>query len=148
MPKLGTISLKKSQQREVKRITEYLVSGGAYFWSGYLLFFITYTGLHWTLWWAKLAANIFGWIINYVLQRYWVFNNPKLSHHKTEVTGRYIFITLVDWLLDYLIVYGLRSIGLTPYLGQFVSAGFFTFWNYAWYKLWVFPQKYPKKRQA
>ena len=148
MPKLGTLTLKKSQAREVKRITEYLVSGGAYFWSGYLLFFITYTGLHWSLWWAKLAANIFGWVINYVLQRYWVFNNPRLSKHKTEVTGRYIFITLVDWLLDYLIVFGLRSVGLTPYIGQFVSAGFFTFWNYIWYKLWVFPQKYPKKRHA
>ncbi|MGZ6004877.1 MAG: GtrA family protein [Candidatus Saccharimonadales bacterium] len=138
--------LKKKQAREVKRITEYLVSGGAYFWSGYAAFFVGDKIFHLNLWWAKLAANIFGWIINYILQRYWVFNNPKLAKHQLEVTSRYITITLVDFMLDYLIVRSLKSIGISPYIGQFISAAFFTVWNYVWYKWWVFPDKYPRKR--
>lgn len=137
---------KKAKQTEVKRITEYLVSGGAYFWSGYLAFFVCDKGLHFTLWWAKLTANLIGWTINYGLQRYWVFNNPKLSKHKIEVTSRYIFITLLNFVIDYLIIRYLKSIGITPYIGQFISAGFFTIWNYVWYKLWVFPNNYPKRR--
>jgi len=111
-------------------------------------FFVGDKVFHLNLWWAKLAANIFGWTINYLLQRYWVFKNPKLAKHQTEVTTRYIMITLVDFVLDYLIVASLKSVGITPYIGQFVSSGFFTFWNYLWYRFWVFPDKFVKSRKA
>src|SRR3990167_3951419 len=119
----------RRQQRQIQFI-EYLISGGAYFWSGYLAFAFFWSSLDWSLWWAKLGANVVGWTVNYILQRYWVFNNKALRGHATEVTRRYIFITLVDFVLDFFIVYGLKVAGLTPYLGQFVSAGFFTIWNY------------------
>lgn len=134
--------------RELIRIAEYMASGGAYFWSGYAGFFVTDKFLHWNLWWAKLGANVFGWTINYLLQRYWVFSSPQLRQHRTAVTSRYIVITLVDFVLDYLIVAGLKAFGLTPYLGQFVSSGFFTIWNYIWYRDWVFPEKFSKRRRA
>jgi putative flippase GtrA len=110
-----------------------MVSGGLYFWSGYALFFVCDSIFGWSLWWAKLSANIFGWTVNFMLQRYWVFRNPKLAKSQSQVTFRYMVITLVNFVLDYFIVYG-----LTPYIGQFASAGFFTVWNYVWYKTWVF----------
>jgi putative flippase GtrA len=137
MPKLN-----KKKHKLAVQFIKYSVSGGAYFWSGYLMFFIADKGLHWSLWWAKLSANILGWIVNYTLQRYWTFNNAELKKHKTQVTFRYAVITLVDFVLDYAIVASLKHYGLTPYLGQFASAGFFTFWNYFWYKFWVFPEKF------
>lgn len=140
--------LKKRQRKLAIQFVEYAISGGAYFWSGYLVFFIADKGLHWNLWWAKLSANIVGWIINFSLQRYWVFNNQSLKGHQTQVTGRYMVITLVDFGLDYLIVAGLKSVGLTPYLGQFASAGFFSVWNYLWYRFWVFPEKFPGKKRT
>lgn len=140
--------LKKKDTREVKRITEYLVSGGAYFWSGYAAFFVGDKIFHLNLWWAKLAANMFGWTINYMLQRYWVFNNPKLAKHRLDVTSRYMVITAVDFIIDYYIVRGLKSIGITPYIGQFMSAAFFTVWNYIWYRLWVFPDKFPRHKRT
>ncbi len=141
--------LKKKQKLELIRITEYMISGGAYFWTGYLVFFVCDQLLGLNLWWAKLAANLSGWTVNYVLQRYWVFNNKRLKKHQTEVTKRYIIITGVNFMLDYLIVAGLKAAGLTPYLGQFVSAGFFTVWNYLWYKYWVFPShKHKHKRPS
>ncbi len=132
---------KKEEAREVKRITEYLVSGGAYFWSGYLIFFVIDKVIGGSFFWAKSLATLGGWLVNYLLQRYWVFNNPKLQKHQLEVTGRYMIITLVDFVLDYFIVLGLKNVGVTPYLGQFVSSGFFTVWNYLWYKYYVFPEK-------
>jgi putative flippase GtrA len=124
--------------KRIVQLLEYSFSGGVYFWVGYLTFFICDKGLHWTLWWAKITADIVGWVANYILQRYWVFSSSRLSKHKVEVTGKYVFITLVDFVLDYFIVRALKSIGITPYIGQFVSAGFFTFWNYVWYRWWVF----------
>lgn len=141
--------LKKKQKLELIRITEYMISGGAYFWTGYLVFFVCDQLLGLNLWWAKLAANLSGWTVNYLLQRYWVFNSKRLKKHQTEVTKRYIVITAVNFMLDYLIVAGLKSAGITPYLGQFVSAGFFTVWNYLWYKYWVFPShKHKHKRPS
>jgi putative flippase GtrA len=134
----------KKQKKEVTRITEYMISGGAYFWSGYLAFFIIDKGLGMAFFWAKSISTLIGWTVNFVLQRYWVFKNPELAKHQTEVTSRYIILTVVDFILDFLIVYGLKLIGITPYIGQFVSAGFFTVWNYLWYKYWVFPEKFSK----
>jgi putative flippase GtrA len=138
---------KLKQKTSLKQITYYLISGGAYFATGYIVFFICDKGLHLNLWWAKLSANIIGWIINYILQRYWVFNNKHLSSQKIEVTYRYVIITAIDFVIDYLIVRELKTNGLTPYLGQFVSAGFFTVWNYYWYKYWVFPNKSKKSKK-
>ncbi len=131
----------QKQHKSLVQFAEYLISGGAYFWSGYALFAYLWSGLHWSLWWSTIVSNLFGWTVNYILQRFWVFNNKSRAGHKTEVTSRYIFITLVDFLLNYLILYSLRKIGITPYLGQFISAGFFTGWNYFWYRYWVFPDK-------
>jgi putative flippase GtrA len=136
--------LKKSQKREVRRITEYMISGGAFFWTGYAVFFVFDSVLGASFFWAKSLATLLGWLVNYILQRYWVFRNPKLKQHQAEVTGRYVTITLVNFVLDYLIVYGLKQVGITPYIGQFVSSGFFTVWNYLWYKYWVFPEKFQK----
>lgn len=141
------MKLSKKEKREVKRITEYFISGGAYFWSGYLVFFLLDKGLGLSLWWAKLLANITGWTVNYLLQRFWVFNNSALAHHKLEVGERYIFITIVNFALDYLIVATLKTNGITPYIGQFIASGFFTFWNYFWYRFWVFPEKFPRLKR-
>jgi putative flippase GtrA len=142
---------KRKQKSELTRITEYMISGGAYFWSGYATFGFMDKIIGANFFWAKSVSTLAGWTVNYILQRYWVFKNPKLANHQTEVTSRYVIITLVDFVLDFLIVYYLKRIGITPYIGQFVSAAFFTVWNYFWYKFWVFPDKFnkmPKKRQT
>ena len=134
------------RHRLIIQFVEYMISGGAYFWVGYGLFAVLWSGLRWSLWWAKLAANVTGWTVNFTLQRYWVFNNKSLKKHQTVITGRYIFITLVDFVIDYGIVAGLKAAGLTPYLGQFASSGFFTVWNYFWYRFWVFPTQFAKNK--
>ncbi len=140
--------LRKKQKREVKRITEYLISGGAFFWSGYLTFFVLDSLLGASFFWSKVTATLVGWTVNYLLQRFWVFSNPKLAKHQIETGRRYLIISFVNLLIDYFLVLGLKNIGISPYIGQFFSAGFFTIWNYLWYKLWVFPTKFKSKRAA
>lgn len=139
---------KKSKQNRklVIQFVEYMISGGAYFWIGYIILDYLYYALHFNLWWATIISNIIGWSVNFISQRFWVFNNKALKNHQTEVTGRYIFITLVDFLLNYVILYVLRLVGITPAIGQFISSAFFTVWNYLWYRFWVFPQKLTSKR--
>jgi putative flippase GtrA len=138
----------KKPKRELRRIVEYMISGGAYFWSGYLVFFFIDQVLDGSFFWAKSLSTLIGWSVNYVLQRFWVFSNPSLKGHGVKVTGRYLFITLVNFVLDYFIVWGLKNVGITPYIGQFISAGFFTVWNYLWYRLWVFPENHKRRKHA
>jgi putative flippase GtrA len=131
-------TLKKKQRRELVRIAEYLVSGGAYFWTAYILivFLTPVIGL----WWANLLGNGVGVTLNFILERYWVFTGSK-TRKTTDVSSRYIVYTGINFILSYLILRGLQNVGIPVAIGQFISAGFFTFWNYFWYKNWVFKGK-------
>lgn len=131
--------LPKNKQ-EFVQLVQYSITGGAWFWSGYLMFALCDQVFGLSLFWAKLIANLFGLTVNFVLERLWVFDDHKRRVKKlTIVTERYIFITIANLFIDYLIVRILRdSFGITPYIGQFISAGFFWGWNYLWYRYWVF----------
>jgi putative flippase GtrA len=122
----------------VVQFLEYLVGGMSYFWSGYAVFALCYTGLGWGWFPAKMLADLVGWTINYFIQRYWAFKNPALNHHEATILRKYSALTILNFGLDYLIIWGLDNIGISPYIGFFVSAGFFTVWNYLWYRFWVF----------
>ncbi len=138
--------MRKNQRKLIVQFVEYMVSGGVYFWVGYTILDYLYYAAHWSLWWSTIVSNVIGWSVNFILQRFWVFNNRTLKEHQTQVTGRYIFITLVDFILNYFILYGLKLAGITPAIGQFISSAFFTVWNYLWYRFWVFPQKFTGRK--
>jgi putative flippase GtrA len=140
----------KKQRREFKRMVEYVVTGGAWFWSGYAMFALLYSGFKWGIVPSKVTSYIFGLMVNFILERFWVFNDTRAKKQLQKVTGRYVILSVVNLGIDTLIVWSLAKIGITPYIGQFVSAGFFTIWNYVWYKLWVFARKSSPgpKRQA
>lgn len=140
--------MNKRFTRRIIQFAEYMVSGGAYFWTGYAAFFVFDRLLLWNLWWSVIVSNIIGWTVNFLLQRYWVFRNPSLKGHLADVTGRYLLLSLANFGLNYLIIKGLKDIGITPYIGQFISSAFFTVWNYLWYRFWVFPEQYNKVKQA
>lgn len=140
------MKITKKLKNKIIQFAEYMVAGGAYFWIGYGVFFALDKGLHWNLFATTMVSNLVGWTVNFILQRYWVFKNPNAKGHMGESTGRYIFITLINFGLNYAILWWLKSLGISPYIGQFVSSGFFTVWNYLWYKLWVFPERYKKPK--
>ena len=139
MKKKKTSQKRKRRQKLAIQFIEYLVSGGVWFWSGYIIIvgLDDYIGLFW----ANLIGNAVGITLNFLLQRYWVFRTKKPG--KIAFTaGRYIIYTLLNaFLLNYLILYGLRELfGIGPEIGQFIASAFFTVWNYFWYKVWVFPE--------
>lgn len=124
---------------EVRRFLKYMVGGGLYFWVGYIVFAFCYSVLHWNWFWSKVTCDIIGWSLNYAVQRFWAFSDQaKLGEMKHA--QRYIFIETIGFILDYLIIAGLYQLGISPYIGFFLSSAFFTVWSYAWYKYWVFPE--------
>lgn len=120
---------------------KYLTGGSVYFWSGYAVFAVCYSGFKWGWLYAKIAADLVGWSLNYLVQRYWAFAGDRIRLREIEHIGRYVLISTIGLILDYLIIAALYQIGITPYIGFFIAAGFFTVWNYLWYKYWVFPAR-------
>ncbi len=134
--------LKKKQKREVRRFAEYFISGGAQFWSGYIAFAVLWSVLKVDFWWAKSLSYFLGVTVNYFLERFWVFKQKNISRKQIETTaGKFYFLMFVNFLLDLGIVGGLKEIGITPYIGQFISSGFFTVWNWLLLTMWVFAKK-------
>jgi len=129
-------SRKHTKKSELQRFVEYFVSGGVWFWSGYVL--IVLLDNHVGLFLANFIGNAVGITLNFILERYWVFktkNPAKLA----IATKRYIvYTTLNAFVLNYLILEVLNRNGIKPEFGQFIAAAFFTVWNYFWYKLYVF----------
>lgn len=142
MPKIK-FAKRSIDRAAVIQFIKYFIGGSTYFWSGYIIFAIAYGGFHWVWWSAKMLADLIGWTLNYIAQRYWAFASASLAHHEASVAKKYIVLTIFNLVLDYLIVSGLKHFGISPYIGLFVSAGFFTVWNYLWYRFWVFLGRKP-----
>jgi putative flippase GtrA len=128
---------------DIVQFLKYFIGGSTYFWSGYIVFALAYGGLHWAWWPAKMLADAVGWTLNYLAQRYWAFNSNSLAHHELATAQKYTLLTIFNFGLDYLIVGGLKHLGISPYVGLFISAAFFTVWNYLWYRFWVFLRRSP-----
>lgn len=140
--------MNKKQIKEAKRFTKYMLGGGLQFWSGYAVFAFCDVVLGLPFWPNKVLAYFVGASFQFVTERYWVFKYKNLSHKRLGTSAeRFYGLMIVNFLLDLVIVGGLRELGLTPYLGQFVSAGFFTIWNYMLFKFWVFTSASRKRRK-
>ncbi|MEK9196423.1 MAG: GtrA family protein, partial [Patescibacteria group bacterium] len=136
-------------RREIIRFAEYMAAGGAQFWSGYIGFAILDKILGVTFWPAKILAYFIGATVNFFLERYWVFAQKKTSKKDVEKSAeKFYLLMFINFVLDLAIVGGLREMGISPYIGQFVSAGFFTVFNYLFFKIWVFAKKKkPRKKR-
>jgi putative flippase GtrA len=131
-------------EKQIKQFGKYMIGGGLYFIAGYTVFAICYSGFHWSWFPAKIVSDTIGWTLNYLVQRLWAFSD-QVHLSEMQHASRYIFIESVGFVLDYLIIGGLYAVGITPYIGFFISAAFFTVWSWLWYKYWVFPETGGKK---
>lgn len=137
--------MNKKQRKELTRFGEYMVGGGVWFWSGYIII-VVLTANDVSLFWANFAGNAVGITLNFIIERYWAFKTSRPTNIAVA-TWRYIIYTVLNaFVLNYLILKGLRSVGIEPAIGQFIAAGFFTIWNYIWYKAWVFKGEEKHKR--
>ena len=138
------VKLKKKQKRELERIIEYMIGGGVWFWSGYIL--IVLLDNHIGLFWANFIGNLVGLSLNFIIERYWAFRTNKPTK-LIVATKRYIVYTAINaFALNYFILLSLQNVGIMPEIGQFIASAFFTVWNYVWYKAWVFKGQDSKKR--
>lgn len=144
MPKLK-LRIKRPTKRGVIQFIYYNLGGVAFFLSGYLVFVLLYGVLHWWWWVAKGIADLVGWGLNYLIQRYLAFNEESKAQSQRKLISKYVGFSLLNVLIDYALVAGLYALGVSPFLGLWISSIFFTIWKYLWYKFWVFKNKPAKK---
>lgn len=122
----------------IKQFVIYNLGGAAFFVIGYGIFALLYGVFD--MWWvlAKAIGDLCGWTANYLIQRHLVFHKESQGQRERIILGKFTLISAVNLLLDYLIVGGLKLLGVSPFLGLWLSSIFFTFWKYLWYKIWVF----------
>lgn len=129
---------KYPSRHTLRQFAAYNVGGIAYFVVGYGLFVLLY-GVYGMPWWAaKAVGDICGWTVNYVLQRYVTFRRESRNHRERALLARFTTISVLNIPLDYAIVGGLKLLGVSPFIGLWLSSLFFTLWKYIWYKHWVF----------
>lgn len=126
------------RHKRLIQFIEYMIGGGVYFWSGLGVFAICYSLFNWDWLIAKMLADVVGFSLSYFIQRYWAFDDPRLKRKTLQTGKRYFLISAITLIVDYGIVATLKSMGVTPYIGLFVSSLFLTVWNYLWYRFWVF----------
>ena len=112
-----------------------------FFAAGYATFFVCDKLLHFDLFAAKQIANVVGLSLNFLVQRYWAFSTDMSKANQSGVMAKYGAVTLMNFMLDFGIIALLKKAGISPYIGQFISATFFTPWNYLWYKHVIFKDK-------
>lgn len=138
------MKLKKKQRKEITRFAEYMVGGGVWFWSGYIIIVALDDRL--PLFWVNFLGNAVGITLNFLISRYWVFKTKRPTKLGVATLRYIVYTALNAFALNYLILQGLRNVGIEPYIGQFIASAFFTIWNYFWYKAWVFKDKTPIRR--
>ncbi len=116
----------------------YNLGGAAFFVSGYLVFSLLYGLLHWHWLVAKGIADLIGWSLNYLIQHYLAFSEAARQQGHKKVLKKFVPFSLFNIPIDYAIVGSLKWLGITPFLGLWISSIFFTVWKWLWYKHWVF----------
>lgn len=135
------MKITKQIKKHINRFAAYMASGGAQFWTGYGAFALFDTVFGWTFWAAKSVSYLVGVTVNFALQSSWVFKGRRTKLQEEVVAAKFYGLMFVNFVIDFGIVAGLREMGVTPYIGQFISAGFFTVWNYALFNLWIFKKQ-------
>ena len=115
------------------------LAGNILFWGTYLGFFLLYEIVEWPEFVALATASIIAHGLFFVANSEWVFDeNGERKKTKGELT-RFIIFMGVNYFINLGIIYALSHyFGITPYIGQFISALYFTIWNFVGLKYWVF----------
>ncbi len=145
VPLLSKLRTNYRRMRPTKRgflqFLYYNLGGIVFFVSGYALFALLYGVFHWYWLLAKGLADLVGWALNYLVQHYLAFSQVAREHGHKKVLKKYIPFSLLNVLVDYAIVGGLRLVGVTPFIGLWIASLFFSIWKWLWYKHWIFARK-------
>ncbi len=148
----------KTKKRQLIRLAiQFLklqLAGNIIFWGTYLGYFVSdYVFGHPELW-ALALSSLLAHVVFFIVSREWIFDAATGRRKQRQEVIKFIVFMGFNYFLNLAIIEGLRHfLGITPYIGQFISGFFFGVWTYLGLKLWVFsgdahysPFRYNKKK--
>jgi putative flippase GtrA len=132
----------KLDKRTIIEFVKSNIAGNSMFVTTYITYFVCDSllgvSVELSLLYATIMGNTLGVLLNFLIQKFWVFKPGQKSTTTIQV-GRYVVFMIMNAAINYGIILGLETyLHITPYIGQFIAGYFFIGWNYFWYKLWIF----------
>lgn len=121
-----------------KRLQRFILSGVAAFTLEYAAFF----GLFYLAGLPLLVAHSLsfccGLITSFALNRQWAFKQPQFRRGKTSQFTLYLMLALLNLAATSLILKGLHTIGVEPYLAKVLVIALAATWNFLIYRAIIF----------
>lgn len=145
---------KFKKQFTLKNLIQFIklqLAGNILFWGTYIGYFVLHELVHMSQLSALAIASIVAHAAFFVVDKKWVFHEGE-GRRKTnvELTRFAIFMGL-NYFINLGIITGLLYFfDISPYIGQFISAMFFTVWTFVGLKYWVFlkPRRNATKKRG
>ena len=133
---------KIKRQFTLKNLIEFIklqLAGNILFWGTYLGFFLLYEVANWSEVAALAVASVIAHGFFFIANKEWVFDESSSRRKTSREITRFIIFMGINYFINLGIIAGLSHyFGITPYIGQFISAMFFTVWTFVGLKYWVF----------
>lgn len=135
--------MKKKQKKSlIKLAIEFVksqVAGNILFGGTYLGYFLLHEMAKWPDASALATASIIAHALFFIANKEWVFDDKTGRRKTSSEIQRFVMFMGMNYFINLGIIIGLQTyFGITPYVGQFIAALFFTFWTFIGLRFWVF----------
>lgn len=141
----GSMEEKIKKQLTLANLIQFIklqIAGNILFWGTYAGYPVFHEWLQWPEMAALATASIIAHILFFIADSEWVFNEKGKNGKESKTTAeivRFVLFMGLNYFINLGIIWMLSHyFDLTPYIGQFISALFFTLWNFVGLKYWVF----------
>lgn len=115
------------------------IAGNIPFWGTYFLFALLDKVFYAQTMPALFVSTIAAYTLFFIVSDWWVFSKSRGQRKKTTNIWRFIVFMSITALLTFNITIQLDEIfSISPYIGQFISAGISISWTFIGLKFWVF----------
>ena len=132
----------KDKKSLIKLAIEFLklqLAGNILFWGTYVGYFSFHELLKLDQVSSLVIASLIAHALFFLANRNWVFDDKTGQRKTSGEVVRFIIFMGINFFINIGIIQTLSIVyGITPYIGQFISAMFFVAWNFIGLKWWVF----------
>jgi putative flippase GtrA len=133
---------KKKNKGKFKLFIEFIkvqVAGNILFWVTYGSYFVFDAVARIPYPISFVMATIAGNIVFFMVDRQWIYNSHNGKRKSSQEIVRFILFMILNYFINLFIVQLLKdTFDISPYVGQFVAAAFFTVWTFLGLHFWVF----------
>lgn len=130
------------KQSLIQAVIEFIklqLAGNVLFWGTYAGYFLLHELAHWEYLHSLVTASIVAHFLFFIVDKEWVFEDETDRRKTSTEALRFVIFMGLNFFINLGIITGLQEyFGISPYIGQFISAFFFTIWSFIGLKYWVF----------